>query len=1547
MSLSGTDVDGTVASFKLSTLPANGSFYSNAAGTGTALTTTDVITASSNGATIYFKPNADWNGNTNFQYSATDNNGLVSSSTATGTITVTAVNDAPVAQTITATGAEDSIIAVSLSGTDVDGTVASFKLSTLPANGSFYSNAAGTGTALTTTDVITASSNGATIYFKPNADWNGSTNFQYSATDNNGLVSSSTATGTITVTAVNDAPVGISETYSVTEGSSMMLGNVLSNDTDVDSTTLTVARFATNISGTGAQTADGTHTITTTLGGTVTMNSNGTFTYVAPVLSNNASIPEDNFYYQATDGALSSAWTKVAIKINDTVPVAKDDISTVSVGDKVTGNVIAGIIDDRTVTASIDTTSLDTPNKISSVTFGSTLYTVAATGITTITTDDGKLDIQSNGDYTYTSNYHNIYVDRSGSDTPPTLETWKDTTISGVKNIYGFDGSSPISGTTLNLAALTSTLDPANAVRIRDNTGNNNDGLGVETTTGTSNNNRVENGEYIVFDLGAPSKKAVVTLTDVADTTEAGRITWYAYDTAGVQVGTGTLTTGGASTSISNNVATVTLPTTIDYQYLVFTSTNNAAHFRVNGIKAEAAITGNATDEFTYTLSDSDGSSSTAKLTVNTTALTTFNDAATVYEAGLSTGTLPANANKPVTVTGNVFANDSVSNTSNISAITMTSGVSGTASTTTSSDGNTVTITDAAGSLVINKVTGSYTYTLNAATTEGVNDVKKFSYTATDIVTGTTSNASVLTVQVMDDVPAVSFINKTLISATTPQTFNLVITLDVSGSMAFDANGNYSNETGFDASTVRLTLAKAAIEQLINSFDALGNVNVKVITFSSSGSEEVSQWYLDNTTKAINFVNTQQADGGTSYSGVINKVMDTWGTPPTADKTLVYFISDGQPDSGQNVNSTLQTTWQNFITSKGINEVFAIGMGTAGTASLTPIASETENTIVISTPADLADTLLSTVNDGVVLGNVSLLSSSGNAAGILFGADGGKLTSIVVNGTTYSATNGNQQTIQTLKGGVLTINFTTGAYKYELQVNKTIKGEQEQFIINGVDGDGDSTSVQLNITLNYTAQVDANRDTIITNVQNGQAITISADAITHNDKFGDSTTLTGTSNVVNGTVSGTSTITFTPNASAIIPAKQIQVIEESAYTTDGTTWSNNDSSGSPKNAITALAIDFTDRNQFGKTGTAATIKGSSSGSTISGWAVDSGINGYTKVLNGSVSNSSDIDLVKVYLYAGERIYIDVDGVTGSNNNPSNNVTRAVLDSSGIATSFSQTSDGWFTATSTGEYYIKLTATNGTDYNLVLTVDDGTSTAGGGTSVAPKGLIGDAAASFDYTLTEVGTSGTLTTGATANIYHVSGTTLNGTTGDDIVVGAATNDTLYGGAGNDSLQGGAGNDILNGEAGNDLLNGGTGNDTLNGGAGNDTLIGGTGKDTAIYNVLTSANATAGNGIDTWTDFHVGNTTSDVNADVIQFSTNFFIGLTQAILATDNITTIGKFISVDYDADKDIATVKVDRDGDSTTFTAHETLLILTNQTSEVTLETLLANDQIIIG
>ncbi|MBY2936173.1 cadherin-like domain-containing protein [Rhizobium leguminosarum] len=75
------------------------------------------------------------------------------------------------------------------------------------------------------------------------------------------------------------------------------------------------------------------------------------------------------------------------------------------------------------------------------------------------------------------------------------------------------------------------------------------------------------------------------------------------------------------------------------------------------------------------------------------------------------------------------------------------------------------------------------------------------------------------------------------------------------------------------------------------------------------------------------------------------------------------------------------------------------------------------------------------------------------------------------------------------------------------------------------------------------------------------------------------------------------------------------------------------------------------------------------------------------------------------------------------------------------------------------------------------------------------------------------------------------------GDDFAYGREENDIIFGGAGNDTLFGGDGDDLLSGEDGRDQLFGGRGNDTLFGGSsddslfgeeGNDSLIGGSGND-----------------------------------------------------------------------------------------------------------------------
>ena len=73
-----------------------------------------------------------------------------------------------------------------------------------------------------------------------------------------------------------------------------------------------------------------------------------------------------------------------------------------------------------------------------------------------------------------------------------------------------------------------------------------------------------------------------------------------------------------------------------------------------------------------------------------------------------------------------------------------------------------------------------------------------------------------------------------------------------------------------------------------------------------------------------------------------------------------------------------------------------------------------------------------------------------------------------------------------------------------------------------------------------------------------------------------------------------------------------------------------------------------------------------------------------------------------------------------------------------------------------------------------------------------------------------------------------TEINGHDGDDTLIGMADDDTLNGGSGNDDLTGGDGGDVLNGNGGNDTLDGGADDDTLNGGSGNDDLTGGDGDD-----------------------------------------------------------------------------------------------------------------------
>lgn len=111
-------------------------------------------------------------------------------------------NKLPKANKITASGFEDQLSTIVLSGSDQDGSVTGYVLTSLPSNGTLYLDAARTVPAALNT--VYASS---TVYFLPASNFSGVSSFNYSVRDNQGGVSSSSASVTLNVAAVNDAPV--------------------------------------------------------------------------------------------------------------------------------------------------------------------------------------------------------------------------------------------------------------------------------------------------------------------------------------------------------------------------------------------------------------------------------------------------------------------------------------------------------------------------------------------------------------------------------------------------------------------------------------------------------------------------------------------------------------------------------------------------------------------------------------------------------------------------------------------------------------------------------------------------------------------------------------------------------------------------------------------------------------------------------------------------------------------------------------------------------------------------------------------------------------------------------------------------------------------------------------------------------------------------------------------------------------------------------------------------------------------------------------------
>jgi uncharacterized repeat protein (TIGR01451 family) len=290
--------------------------------------TAQLVTTTANGAltlrpdgSFDYTPDANFNGVDTFKYLASD--GTTESASATVSINVNPVNDAPVANEDTGTCAEDSVgtlpIFVLANDTDVDH-------DTLSVVGTVTADRY---TELSTGTVVSFPSTGRLVW-RPPANFNGVATLRYRCYD--GQAYSNYATVTITVTPVNDAPVALDDTAAVTAGGSLSGASVLSNDYDIDSPSLTASL-----------TAGPSHATTFSID-----PATGTYHYEPDP----SFVGTDTFTYKAFDGFLYSNTATVRISVTGTAPVGFTTPSgPVTDGGSVTVTYTAGVPKTYTVSA--------------------------------------------------------------------------------------------------------------------------------------------------------------------------------------------------------------------------------------------------------------------------------------------------------------------------------------------------------------------------------------------------------------------------------------------------------------------------------------------------------------------------------------------------------------------------------------------------------------------------------------------------------------------------------------------------------------------------------------------------------------------------------------------------------------------------------------------------------------------------------------------------------------------------------------------------------------------------------------------------------------------------------------------------------------------------------------------------------------------------------------------------------------------------------------------------------------------------------------------
>ena len=815
-----------------------------------------------------------------------------------------------------------------------------------------------------------------------------------------------------------------------------------------------------------------------------------------------------------------------------------------------------------------------------------------------------------------------------------------------------------------------------------------------------------------------------------------------------------------------------------------------------------------------------------------------------------------------------------------------------------SADGKTLSAFDAGGNPVFtlsltNSETGQYSFKLfkpldhpapDVDGTADENDLNlAFSYTLWDSAAPSAPATGSLTITVDDDSPATP--DDIAKSASEPQGIqtNLMVVLDLSGSMDEAPSG----VSGFSS---KLALAKDAVQRLIDSYDNLGDVMVRIVTFSNSASAVGNVWMSAVDAKAwLTDLANNAGNGATNYDDALIKAMnayDSSGKLTGAEvQNVSYFLSDGQPtlsnanpgsnNSGSQYNPELgdgigtgeEADWIAFLTAKDIKS-YALGMGLGSELDktlLNPIAYDGKagvNTdgILVSNLNQLNDTLQGTVTGTVISGN--LISEGSNG----FGADGPGLQPIVAithNGVTYTNESAaydeasHTLTFTTAGGGSFSVNLVSGAYTYIFN-DDVAEDVTDTIRYTLIDRDGDAVSADLKLSITDSSEVYAYDNYNQAIVGQKWVDADPATATLANFSSGNMNSSQGSQWIFdnNGSVNGGSANVVSGDTSP--EANQWHIVGDVNRSGSSGTLNFKDSDGggvssaltptfsvasgsSAKITFTVTLVNDWLGNQFqdGDTFTWSLVN------DVSGAVLQSGAT--------SSSGSTTIDDVAAGTYRIRYTLTDKTGGFWSrsaevrvDNITLITVAAAMLVDTATAVAGNVLTDAnnylysdhpWGAVDSTGSE------------GATLSVLDNGSFVAVGTSKTIDGQWGSLLLHSDgayiYTpdpdYANLGREDVFTyqltqpDGDVSTARLVVGIGSSAAVQPNVVMGNdALNDTLLGSEGSDVLLGLGGNDTLDGLGGNDRLEGGDGNDTLVGGKGNDILIGGAGNDTFVWNV-----------------------------------------------------------------------------------------------------------------